>query len=218
MYIEMKETFLELPSEIQFSEAANAAILTQDKWGDVWQTLKTDADLNYTDAGEPVSLASRVTTATSAIYHAITEGWTMCVGYSGGKDSHSLLHLFLMALIRAVRNGSNVSQHHFIQMSDTLIENPEMHHQATQVLSQLRAFIAEQELPLTVLVARPSMTQSWVGRILTGRGLPALDKFFYASMRYRSKAFSTAPGQSPLSEKCTCFCPQQSVPDAGFPR
>ncbi|EBC3746018.1 hypothetical protein PR668_004520 [Escherichia coli] len=119
MYIEMKETFLELPSEIQFSEAANAAILTQDKWGDVWQTLKTDADLNYTDAGEPVSLASRVTTATSAIYHAITEGWTMCVGYSGGKDSHSLLHLFLMALIRAVRNGSNVSQHHFIQMSDT---------------------------------------------------------------------------------------------------
>lgn len=36
--------------------------------GDVWQTLKTDADLNYTDAGEPVSLASRVTTATSAIY------------------------------------------------------------------------------------------------------------------------------------------------------
>lgn len=73
MYIEIKETFLELPSEIQFSEAANAAILTQDKWGDVWQTLKTDADLNYTDAGEPVSLASRVTTATSAIYHAITE-------------------------------------------------------------------------------------------------------------------------------------------------
>ncbi|WP_426727587.1 hypothetical protein [Enterobacter cloacae complex sp. 288G10] len=43
MYIEIKETFLELPSEIQFSEAANAAILTQDKWGDVWQTLKTDA-------------------------------------------------------------------------------------------------------------------------------------------------------------------------------
>lgn len=172
MYIEMKEMFLELPSEIQFSEAANAAILIQDKWGDVWQTLKTDADLNYTDAGEPVSLASRVTTATSAIYHAITEGWTICVGYSGGKDSHSLLHLFLMALIRTVRNGSNVSQHHFIHMSDTLIENPEMHHQSMQVLSLLRAFITEQQLPVTVLVARPSMTQSWVGRILTGRGLP----------------------------------------------
>ncbi len=97
----------------------------------------------------------------------------MCVGYSGGKDSHSLLHLFLMALIRAVRNGSNVSQHHFIQISNTLIENPEMHHQSTQVLSQLRAFSApEQQLPVTVLVAHPSMTQSWVGRILTGRGLP----------------------------------------------
>ncbi|QLO55607.1 hypothetical protein HV234_29320 (plasmid) [Klebsiella grimontii] len=172
MYIEIKETFLELPSEIQFSEAANAAILTQDKWGDVWQTLKTDADLNYTDAGEPVSLASRVTTATSAIYHAITEGWTMCVGYSGGKDSHSLLHLFLMALIRAVRNGSNVSQHHFIQISNTLIENPEMHHQSTQVLSQLRAFIAEQQLPVTVLVAQRFLTKiqyDWSLRDYIGR-------------------------------------------------
>lgn len=94
------DSFLELPSEVIFPEAANAAILKHDKWADVWETLTTDADLNYTDEKETVSLSSLVTSATSAIYQAITDGWTMCVGYSGGKDSHSLLHLFLMALIR----------------------------------------------------------------------------------------------------------------------
>ncbi|MGT7540982.1 hypothetical protein ACRWVK_25700, partial [Escherichia coli] len=172
MFIEKSDSFLELPSEVIFPEAANAAILKHDKWADVWETLTTDADLNYTDEKETVSLSSLVTSATSAIYQAITDGWTMCVGYSGGKDSHSLLHLFLMALIRAVRNGTNISEHHFIQMSDTLIENPEMHYQASQVLNQLRMFIAEHQLPVTVLVAQPSLTQSWVGRILTGRGLP----------------------------------------------
>ncbi|MFP1498032.1 hypothetical protein ACLB1Q_34875 [Escherichia coli] len=59
--------------------------MKHDKWADVWETLTTDADLNYTDEKETVSLSSLVTSATSAIYQAITDGWTMCVGYSGGK-------------------------------------------------------------------------------------------------------------------------------------
>ncbi|ABF67871.1 phosphoadenosine phosphosulfate reductase family protein [Escherichia coli] len=190
MFIEKSDSFLELPSEVIFPEAANAAILKHDKWADVWETLTTDADLNYTDEKETVSLSSLVTSATSAIYQAITDGWTMCVGYSGGKDSHSLLHLFLMALIRAVRNGTNISEHHFIQMSDTLIENPEMHYQASQVLNQLRMFIAEHQLPVTVLVAQPSLTQSWVGRILTGRGLPTWTN---SSTRQCSTDYKIAP-------------------------
>lgn len=190
MFIEKSDSFLELSSEVIFPEAANAAILKHDKWADVWETLTTDADLNYTDEKETVSLSSLVMSATSAIYQAITDGWTMCVGYSGGKDSHSLLHLFLMALIRAVRNGTNISEHHFIQMSDTLIENPEMHYQASQVLNQLRMFIAEHQLPVTVLVARPSLTQSWVGRILTGRGLPTRTN---SSTRQCSTDYKIAP-------------------------
>lgn len=190
MFIEKSDSFLELSSEVIFPEAANAAILKHDKWADVWETLTTDADLNYTDEKETVSLSSLVMSATSAIYQAITDGWTMCVGYSGGKDSHSLLHLFLMALIRAVRNGTNISEHHFIQMSDTLIENPEMHYQASQVLNQLRMFIAEHQLPVTVLVARPSLTQSWVGRILTGRGLPTWTN---SSTRQCSTDYKIAP-------------------------
>lgn len=151
---------------------ANAPLLIEDKWSAVWHTLQTNVDLNYTDAREPVSIASRISLATASIYEAITDGWTCSVGFSGGKDSTAVLHLFLMALVRAVRSGTNVSQHHFIQTADTLIENPEMHYHATQMLASLQAFIDAQALPVTIIVSRPSLTQSWVGRVLTGRGLP----------------------------------------------
>ncbi|EEX1006897.1 phosphoadenosine phosphosulfate reductase family protein [Escherichia coli] len=172
MFNEASVSFEEQSTDHLFYQAANNALLSDDKWSAVWQTLLSNADLNYSDAREPVSLASRITGSTSSIYSAITEGWTCAIGFSGGKDSTSVLHLFLMALMRAVRNGTNVSQYHFIQTADTLIENPEMHHHSKQVLSRLQTFIDEHNLPLTIIVARPSLTQSWVGRILTGRGLP----------------------------------------------
>jgi 3'-phosphoadenosine 5'-phosphosulfate sulfotransferase (PAPS reductase)/FAD synthetase len=96
----------------------------------------------------------------------------MMVGYSSGKDSETVLHLFLMALIRAVRTGQTISQHHFILHTDTLIESPEVRWLADKKLAALERFIAKENLPLTVVLAKPGITQSWTGRILTGRGLP----------------------------------------------
>lgn len=172
MFTESAISFDGQATDYLFSQSDADMHLIDDKWSAVWQTLLNDADLNYTDTKEPVSIASRITQATSAIYSAICEGWTCSIAFSSGKDSTTVLHLFLMALMRAVRNGTNVSQHHFLFTADTLVENPEIHHLSTQVLSRLQAFIDEHKLPLTILVARPSLTQSWVGRILTGRGLP----------------------------------------------
>ena len=55
------------------------------------------------DASRGTSLASLITSSVEAIHTALLDGWTMMVGYSSGKDSETVLHLFLMALIRAVR-------------------------------------------------------------------------------------------------------------------
>ena len=49
MFIEKVTHSLNYPQQVIFPEAANAAILKHDKWADVWETLTTDADLNYTD-------------------------------------------------------------------------------------------------------------------------------------------------------------------------
>ena len=79
------------------SEPTLAPILTGDKWDTVWQTLANDEDLNYVDASTGTSMANLITTGTNAIYKALTDGWTMSLAYSSGKDSECVLHLFLMA-------------------------------------------------------------------------------------------------------------------------
>ncbi len=85
-----------------------------DKWDSVWSTLADNEDLNFVDASRGTSLASLITSSVEAIHTALLDGWTMMVGYSSGKDSETVLHLFLMALIRTVRTGQTISQHHFI--------------------------------------------------------------------------------------------------------
>ncbi|MFM5361646.1 phosphoadenosine phosphosulfate reductase [Aeromonas veronii] len=150
----------------------HAVLLRGDKWDSVWSTLADNEDLNFVDASRGTSLASLITSSVEAIHTALLDGWTMMLGYSSGKDSETVLHLFLMALIRAVRTGQNISQHHFVIHTDTLIESPEVRWLADKKLAALERFIAQENLPLTIVLAKPGITQSWTGRILTGRGLP----------------------------------------------
>lgn len=152
--------------------AINKILFKNDKWDNVLSTLQNHSGLNVTDAGRKHSLAELVASSVEAIYKGLTGGWTMMLGYSSGKDSEALLHLFLMALIRAVRTGAITSRHHFILNTDTLIENPEVHWLAQKKLASLQVFIDKENLPLTIVKGMPSVTSSWTGRILTGRGLP----------------------------------------------
>ncbi len=94
------------------------------------------------------------------------------LAYSSGKGSEVVPHLFLMALMRTKRSGCKISQYHFIQHTDTKIENPEVRWLADTKLAELEKFIQKHDLPLTIIIARPGLTSSWTGRILTGRGLP----------------------------------------------
>lgn len=79
-------------------------LLRGDKWDSVWSTLADNEDLNFVDASRGTSLASLITSSVEAIHTALLDGWTMMVGYSSGKDSETVLHLFLMALIRVCYN------------------------------------------------------------------------------------------------------------------
>ncbi|EHW2068061.1 TPA_asm: phosphoadenosine phosphosulfate reductase [Salmonella enterica] len=154
------------------SEPTLAPILTGDKWDTVWQTLANDEDLNYVDASTGTSMANLITTGTNAIYKALTDGWTMSLAYSSGKDSECVLHLFLMALVRATRNGTNISQHHYVMHTDTGIENPAVRWLADTKLAELEAFVEKHQLPLSIVIGKPGLTSGWTGRILSGRGLP----------------------------------------------
>ncbi|EDG1208950.1 phosphoadenosine phosphosulfate reductase family protein [Escherichia coli] len=149
-----------------------SVILKNDKWDTTLAILKSHPDLIAIDSARKQSLGDLAADSIESIYKALTGGWTMMLGYSSGKDSEALLHLFLTALIRAVRNGAVTSRHHFILHTDTLVENPEVHWLARKKLTALQSFIDAESLPLTIVLGQPSLTSSWTGRILTGRGLP----------------------------------------------
>lgn len=151
---------------------AEAVLFKNDKWDNALSVLNTHPDLTAIESGREQSLGELVTSSVESIYTALTSGWTMMLGYSSGKDSEALLHLFLMALIRAVRSGAVTSRHHFLLHTDTLVENPEVHWLARKKLTALQTFIDTENLPLTIVLGQPSVTSSWTGRILTGRGLP----------------------------------------------
>lgn len=151
---------------------AEAVLSKNDKWDNALSVLNTHPDLTAIESGREQSLGELVTSSVESIYTALTSGWTMMLGYSSGKDSEALLHLFLMALIRAVRSGAVTSRHHFLLHTDTLVENPEVHWLARKKLTALQTFIDKENLPLTIVLGQPSVTSSWTGRILTGRGLP----------------------------------------------
>lgn len=122
-------------------------IFKTDKWDTVLNVLNEHPDFKGIDAGREDSLASLISSSVESIYKAITSGWTMMLGYSSGKDSEALLHLFLMALTRAVRSGAVTSRNHFLLHTDTLIENPEVHWLAQKKLAALQAFIDKENLP-----------------------------------------------------------------------
>lgn len=149
-------------------------ILTADKWQTVFEQIRTNPFFTTADNETDRPLGELIEAAVTSIYEALCNGWTLNVGVSFGKDSSVVLHLFLIALMRAVRDGRNVSQHHWIGYTDTGIENPEVHWLAMQKIEQLRSFIEAHNLPLTIVIAKPNFTSSWVGRILTGRGLPTV--------------------------------------------
>ncbi|PPY14225.1 phosphoadenosine phosphosulfate reductase [Cronobacter sakazakii] len=151
---------------------ANTVIFKNDKWDNALSVLQSHPDLIAVESGREQSLGELVISSVESIYKALTSGWTIMLGYSSGKDSEALLHLFLTALTRATRTGAITSRHHFILHTDTLVENPEIHWLARKKLTALQAFIDAEGLPLTIVLAQPSITSSWTGRILTGRGLP----------------------------------------------
>ncbi|WP_434949699.1 phosphoadenosine phosphosulfate reductase family protein (plasmid) [Shewanella sp. HL-SH4] len=171
-------------------------LVLNDKWHQVWQTLQTTEDLNFIENGQTHSLAQLIIDATQAIYDAIVAQYTVFIGWSSGKDSSTVLMLFLMALMRAKREGHDISPHHCLQHTDTLVESPTVHQHAMDCLEDLEMFIEKHQLPLSILIAKPELTQSFTGRILTGRGQPT----FAGSSRQCSIDLKVKPAQKAKSK------------------
>lgn len=109
--------------------------------------------------------------AIRTILALMVAGHPICVSYSGGKDSSTVLQLVLCAALRALALGTRP----FIAVvtADTKIENPEISAHVKSELAKVKAFADKYGLTVKIAEAKPTVTASWVCRILSGRSLPS---------------------------------------------
>lgn len=108
-----------------------------------------------------------------AIYLGDTRPWV--IGFSGGKDSTSVLRLVYTALL-ALKPAER-SKPIFVVSSDTLVETPMVIDLITNTLRKVETDAQKRGLSLSVAQVTPDMTDTfWVN--LLGRGYPAPTKQF----------------------------------------
>ncbi|WP_063664249.1 phosphoadenosine phosphosulfate reductase family protein [Aliivibrio fischeri] len=102
------------------------------------------------------------------IQSLLRNGYSCSVSFSGGKDSSAVLVLFLEAVKRMILNNEPVP-HCYITNSNTRREMPSIDNYLMGVLSQLSVYIAQNNLPITIVEVEPSLSGRFTWTTL-GRG------------------------------------------------
>ena len=100
----------------------------------------------------------------------LLEGWALFDAYSGGKDSSVKLCLVLNAMQEFVaEHGKDKCPPLAIMHSDTLLENPVIAKHTHSELMRIKSFVAANNLPVSVHVASPSLSENYLVNVIGGR-------------------------------------------------
>src|SRR5690606_9594113 len=98
------------------------------------------------------------------INHLVTlleKGFSICASFSSGKDSSAVLVLMLEALKQAKRQGISIPQC-FVSTAKTQVDNPAVDVHLDHHLDQLERYCERHNLPVHIVVAKPSITASFL--------------------------------------------------------
>lgn len=115
-------------------------------------------------------LMAEIELLTTEIQELYLQGNPLVVGWSGGKDSTTVLQL----IWNAVRQLPIAQRTHkiYVLTNDTLVENPIVSAQVRNSLKQMERAAQEQGMPIVTTVTTPQITNTfWV--CLIGKGYPA---------------------------------------------
>ena len=118
-----------------------------------------------------VTIEERIEQAVNAIFVLYQRGLMPCVAFSGGKDSTVLLMLALMAAEKAIKAGLQGAL--WVLNADTGVESPIVWKHARDELARAAAYAEDRGITMRVGIASPSMSSSWLMRIIGGRALPS---------------------------------------------
>ena len=99
------------------------------------------------------------------------------VGFSGGKDSTTLLQLTFFALLELQKEGVNLHKEIHVLCNDTLVENPAVVRWIDDTLDKIRAAGEDYGFPIKVVKVTPILGDTfWIN--LIGKGYPSPNRFF----------------------------------------
>lgn len=99
------------------------------------------------------------------------------IGFSGGKDSTTLLQLTFYALQELQKEGIELHKEVHVLCNDTLVENPAVARWIDDTLDKIRAAGEGYGFPIKVVKVSPVLADTfWVN--LIGKGYPSPNRFF----------------------------------------
>lgn len=141
-------------------------------------TLTLDLDvktIQYIKPGKawrmPDDIEGKIARVERVLTELLVKGMPVCVSWSAGKDSSTVLNLLLSAASK-LRAGGQPVPPIVVTHADTLIENPEMVQYARREMLQVEAFSRRHGLDVTIEISTPNLSAQWAVRVIGGRALP----------------------------------------------
>ena len=151
--------------------------LTQDLFGEIPQAISTiDITLQLPSGfRQDDDLETKIDAVKLKIKEYLAGGWAIFQLFSGGKDSSVQLALTLDAMKEFVyENGPDNCPDLAVIHSSTLLDNPVINAHTQEELSRIRSFATKHNLPVTVEVAYPSMSENYLVGIIGGRTIASV--------------------------------------------
>lgn len=99
------------------------------------------------------------------------------VGFSGGKDSTTLLQLVFFALLELQKENKKLHKELHVLCNDTLVENPAVVRWIDDTLNKIRLAGEGYKFPIKVAKVTPILSDTfWIN--LIGKGYPSPNRFF----------------------------------------
>lgn len=115
-------------------------------------------------------IETKIALHTQTIQRLIRDGNALFLAVSFGKDSSVMLALVIHAMIRLRESEPETELTDVVILhSNTGVENPVLEQHAMAELARLERFAREQQLPITVQLAQPSLANNYLVGLIGGR-------------------------------------------------
>ena len=99
------------------------------------------------------------------------------IGFSGGKDSTTLLMLTWISMLSLREEGKDLKRRVYVVCNDTMVENPVIDEYVSTVLIKIEDAAREQKLPIQVVRTTPQLEDTFWSCVI-GKGYPVPNNSF----------------------------------------